>query len=48
MLQENKEFNGLESLESKKSIYDGLILSNTNIAPTHMRVCACARYKHSF
>ena len=35
MSQEIKEFNRLESLESKKGIYDVLILSNPHKTSTH-------------
>lgn len=41
MSQENKELNGLERIESKNTIYNGLILSKRTQTPT--RTCAHMR-----
>lgn len=48
MSQENKELNGIERIESKNSIYNGLILSKRTQTPTRTCAHTYARYKYSF
>lgn len=48
MSQENKELNGIERIESKKGIYNGLILSKRTQTPTRTCAHTHARYKYSF